>query len=587
MMCKCKYLLAFLLTCIHLNLFAQQLVLEQHVRDQNKVSLSKIYLVYSDSVQLVQSLQSKYLQLLKEGYLSTGMDLSWKTKDTAVVLYSLGSKVQNIKFVVHATDSSSQFPELNSNHHPIDVQKVEYEILSYIKRNSEVGYPFSVIRTNTRMLSNDSLQMEIFIDKGKKVNFSRLYQKPKELLREKYLNYELDFHYQSVFDQSKLSQMEKKIRRLPYLDLDHSPRLLFFGSQAQVWLYLKKKPSNKLNVLLGLAKINSQSTQKYKLAGEAEVDLWNSLKLGEEIYLKYENLDPATSQFYSFFDFPYIQILPIGVAYYFKMIKNQENFLSLEHDGRVQHKFTGDLLLGMNYKFLQSFIIQADSSSIIQSGRLPDQLDFVQRLGGFFAKQNLLDDIRYPGEGWKWNFGLQLGRKNYTLPLALNKYLEENVQLMQELDSLQQNKWNIVADISGEYFHPLYKIFVSRSAIKVKYHYSAQNLRSNELYREGGFNSIRGFNQGELWLQNYAWLSQEIRFKLDRKSFLQWFVDYMFAQTPLHSSLISRNYFGTGIGMQFGTMVGDFTFQFAWGKSGSQPLQWDAIKVHFGYSNFF
>jgi hemolysin activation/secretion protein len=116
--------------------------------------------------------------------------------------------------------------------------------------------------------------------------------------------------------------------------------------------------------------------------------------------------------------------------------------------------------------------------------------------------------------------------------------------------------------------------------------YYAPEIYQNELFRFGGLNSLRGFNEEELFASTRVVGTLEYRFLLDRNSNVFVFYDQAFYEN--NAAIYSKdNPLGFGAGLSFGTNLGIFSISYALGKQQGNPILMRNGKIHFGYIAYF
>ena len=108
-------------------------------------------------------------------------------------------------------------------------------------------------------------------------------------------------------------------------------------------------------------------------------------------------------------------------------------------------------------------------------------------------------------------------------------------------------------------------------------------LLTNELYRLGGLNSIRGFNEKEFFAKNYLSSRIELRSFFEQGSYLYVFYDQLFYKRDA----LTDSPIGLGLGFALETRSGQFNFALASGNSNQQSISFDELRAHFGYTATF
>jgi hemolysin activation/secretion protein len=114
-------------------------------------------------------------------------------------------------------------------------------------------------------------------------------------------------------------------------------------------------------------------------------------------------------------------------------------------------------------------------------------------------------------------------------------------------------------------------------------------LLLNNLYRIGGLEILRGFNEESIYVSQYAVGTIELHYLLEQNSFFFLFYDQGWCRETLASSI---QYFyntpsGFGAGMNFQTKAGIFSLSYALGDGIGNPLNFSTGKINFGIVNYF
>jgi hemolysin activation/secretion protein len=106
---------------------------------------------------------------------------------------------------------------------------------------------------------------------------------------------------------------------------------------------------------------------------------------------------------------------------------------------------------------------------------------------------------------------------------------------------------------------------------------------NNELFRIGGANSIRGFNEQSFFTSNYTYFNLEYRYATSSRS-------YFYSITDIGRLLISSNFnnvIGLGGGYSFFTNNSQINFGIALGNNLSNKFQFRNPKVIINWRTFF
>ena len=228
-----------------------------------------------------------------------------------------------------------------------------------------------------------------------------------------------------------------------------------------------------------------------------------------------------------------------------------------------------------NFKF---FYELEDSRTIgnvpISVGTIPDFANVKTSYYGLGVSQNWLDDFFFPKNGLAWDVSGSIGNKK-LLDFALS-------------ESLEKTSIEIKSEASIEYYKRIKSGLGIYSGLFGAYMQN-DNLFLNELFRLGGINSLRGFQENRFYASEYILGKVEGRFYLEEKSYLLAFVDYGFYNTKISGSKPAHNGapMGAGVGLTLSTNTGIFSFVYAVGREGSNPLIFSNSVVNFGLTTTF
>jgi hemolysin activation/secretion protein len=116
---------------------------------------------------------------------------------------------------------------------------------------------------------------------------------------------------------------------------------------------------------------------------------------------------------------------------------------------------------------------------------------------------------------------------------------------------------------------------------------SGGNLLANELYRLGGFRSLRGFDEESIPVRWYHTGTVELRYLLGSLSYAALFADGGLVSRRATDGYVEDVPIGIGAGLNFQTKAGIFSLNYAVGRNSSSTFDFRAAKIHFGYVTVF
>ncbi|MEJ2004213.1 MAG: ShlB/FhaC/HecB family hemolysin secretion/activation protein [Cyclobacteriaceae bacterium] len=112
---------------------------------------------------------------------------------------------------------------------------------------------------------------------------------------------------------------------------------------------------------------------------------------------------------------------------------------------------------------------------------------------------------------------------------------------------------------------------------------NSDRLFQNDLYRLGGFRSVRGFNENQFFASQYLIYTLEWQLYFDESSNIMAFIDQSF----FRSNGITDNPTGVGVGLTLQTGGGLLQIAYAVGRTSDQGFDMRLSKFHFGYKAKF
>ena len=107
----------------------------------------------------------------------------------------------------------------------------------------------------------------------------------------------------------------------------------------------------------------------------------------------------------------------------------------------------------------------------------------------------------------------------------------------------------------------------------------------NELFRFGGINSIRGFEENSLSADLFAVLNTEYRYRLNSSLYVHSVLDAAYFENKIISA--KEKLFGFGFGFGLLTKAGLFKINYASGKFENQPFKFSDSKIHLSLNSTF
>lgn len=530
--------------------------------------------------------------LMKSGYIAASIDSSWVVGNTIFANVYLGEKVD--KFLLN-TDSLEKEIRINAAVLLRRVQARMYDsstftmlqnnILDYYGNN---GYPFASVYLDDVKIDMPVMKATIKVNKGMLYKIDSIRIVGKGNLNHRFLAAHLSIPDNSNYNNSRLEQIDKKLLELPYIQSVQPSDITMLGTGAVVNLYLKQKKSNQIDFLIGFLP-NSIPGGKSQLTGDVKLDLKNALGNGENFLFKWQSLQPRSPRLNIGFDQPYILKSAFGINFLFDLYKRDSNYRQVNAqigtEFRLRDNQIGKLFLRVqNNSILQGAI---DTNQIRLTRMLPADADVTSISAGVayeLAKTNYKFNPRI---GSELIFNTSIGTKTIKVNNEIAQIKDPNFNFASLYDSISNKSYQLRMQLTGAHYFPVGKKAVVKAGLNSGWFASPVVFR-NELFLIGGFKLLRGFNEEAFFAKQYGVATIEYRYLTGRNSHLFTFIDLAAAQNRVQNISVNNQFMSAGVGIVNETKFGLLNLSFAAGKRNDVPFNIrEAVKLHFGYVNFF
>jgi len=369
-----------------------------------------------------------------------------------------------------------------------------------------------------------------------------------------FLKYYSGIRIGKQFDQKKLLQQNELLNNLGFVSTSKAPEALFREDSTKVYLYLQKENNNQFDGILGFA--TNEETNKLELNGYLNLLLSNNLNYGERLLINYKADGREQQNLEANLYMPFMFKTPVGVELGLKIFKRDSTFSTTEQLAKVHYQSHPTTRIFVGYRSHQS--------------------------------SNLLDEnlAGLPVEDYQARYfigGISYAAQQSSAFFPIKTFAELSLDLGdRETDLDKQDQFRIQAELYHQ-FRLNYKnrVFLRNTTGIL----SSDTYLTNELFRFGGINSIRGFSENSIDASLYTVLNTEYRYLLNANTYIHSVTDLAFFQnqtTDLESELFS---FGIGMGLQ--TRAGVLKFTIANGISDEQDFNFSTTKVHLSLSSRF
>jgi surface antigen Omp85-like protein len=523
----------------------------------------------ADSLRFQKIVKIEYLKLLRKGNVvasvkQTENDTLYQASISTGSIYRWGSF--NVDQIPEVLLSKTGFSKKQFDNTKIDVSRLSKLIVKIIEESDHNGYPFTTIKLDSVKLSDDHISANILYSSGQRIKYAAV-ELNKEFIKTGYLESYLKIRQGALFNSSQVDAIENKIDKLTYCKLEGLPKIRFENKSCKIALNISSIRANTVDAMLGLAP-NQLEEGKMLATGYVKLDLHNLFKSGKRITFNWQQFGVQSQMLNARYIHTNLFKSVINLQGEFNLFKQDTTFIN--RDFRIDIGYDiGDYIVNITSNFITSKLLSGTDINKVED---LDLIDFNAQYYGAEISKIKFDNIINPSRGWSSKAKFNVGSKTILNTSFVPNELYDSL----EKQSLQSNM-----SITSELALPISNIFIAYSKFELATIASNGKLFSNDLYRLGGINSLRGFNELEIYSSAYAMLQLEARLLLGENSRLFGFADWAYSRNEVLNN--KDNFLGIGAGLLLDTPSGVIQLVYAVGKSSKQLLSLTESKIHFGY----
>lgn len=563
---KKSSILLFIL-CLNLNfaLVGQNLSLKIYGNDAfedrviDSIGYQKIHNNYNSLSLETNAIQKRLFSL---GYIENNLSEIEKVNDTAfTVKMNLKKKYDTIYIYYSKNDINPEVlntisKDVNSDYFKIHINTVE-RTLQYINNAlSKKGYPFSKLKLSNISINNKGALKATLMSYSQKQQrlINKIKIKGYEKFSQSFIKYYLKIKPNQTFDKGTINRKTALLNNLKFAKQIKSPEVLFTPDSTELYLYIEKSKSNYFDGFLGFG--TNETNNKIQFNGYLNLSLINNLHYGESLSIEYKSTQNDQKLFKAAVSMPYFLKTPIGINLQLDIFKQDSSFtnvnqsVKLNYQVNTQHKLFG----GLKYTESNNLLNFDDGNSISD------------------YKSNYIT-VAYEYLKPQYN--------NTLFPINSNLFLESGFGTRKS-SNVNQKQTQLLAEAS--------KIFNLNEKNSIYLRFKGSSLISdtyfeNELFRFGGINSVRGFQENSILATAYGFLNTEYRLQLSPTIYVHSILDFASFQNKITG--INEKLFAYGFGLGILSNAGLLKLNYANGKTNNQTFKFSNSQIHISFQANF
>lgn len=507
---------------------------------------------FDNFLNLDKELNNLKAKLTRLGYIDTSIDSINKENDTLyrAQLY-LGKKINTIRISYDSTFDSKLLNFINhtkaDNHFELNINELETSLNTLNSKIAEQGDPFSTLQLiYISKQSSDLISAELKIVSNQKRLIDKIIVKGYEKFPQSYMRRFMKLRTGKPFNLNEIKDKVELLEDLRFASKIKDPEVLFTKDSTTLYLYVEKTRTNNFDGFLGFG--TNENTNKIEFDGYLDLRLMNNLNFGETLNLFYKSDEIDQQTFRVDADLPYLFGSPVGLQVGLNIFRKDTTFSNAKQYAKI------------NYQINAQHRIAAGITSTNSTNLLDNDTD-------------ILND--YSSNYYTFNY-------NYTKPQFYDLLFPINFWF--DFSSGFGDRENDLENQSQTIFNlDTYKIFNLNPKNSIYTRFNGAVLTSdsyldNELFRFGGINSIRGFEENSLVANMYGVLNTEYRYRLSNGIYIHSVLDAAYFENQITDT--KEKLFGFGFGLGLITNAGLFKLNYSSGKSENRQFRLSDSKVH-------
>ncbi|WP_405606837.1 hypothetical protein [Polaribacter sp. Asnod1-A03] len=491
--------------------------------------------------------------LKKEGYFTNQIDSIKKEDKQHIVYFSLSKKTEEAIIRVK-NDYIPLFKEtgyeISKNRLIISTDKIENILSKLTSILDNQGQSFSTVQLENIFIEDNKLFADLNIKQSTKRTIQKVTIKDYEDFPKSYLKNYFNIKNNTVFSKNKIEEISELSKNLEFVREIKKPEALFTKDSTSLYIYLKKRQNNSFDGILNFA---SQEEGEITFNGNANLKLVNTLNKGEEFSILWNSIEKERQELQINIKTPYIFNSKISPEISFNIYKQDSSYINSSFESKLKYNINNNLKLGFSY-------ISESSENLTSKNLTTNYESFTSNFFGLnFSYTKHKNDLFF----------------NKKFHLTINPFLGKRTTNKNSSNQLKiKTISSYILDINN------------RSSIYIKneigYLFSESYL-TNELFRIGGANSIRGYTEQSIFTNKFSYINLEYRYLTSKKSYLYSISDI--GQAKINNS--NQFFLGLGLGYLFTTNNSQINLSIITSKNNSESVDLKNIKLLIRWKNFF
>ena len=520
------YIYILFLSCFSHHILGQEneLILVTNDTIQNKI-VSEIYYTkkHPQKKDILDEINRILQQVKKRGFFTARIDSISKADKTFSAHINLGKRTNKIIIInkLKPEERTKLYGASQSSESAIDSIKIktnEFDEFTnqLLKKIDKLGKSFSEISYINPIMKNDTLIIELTISDSSNRKIDKVIVRGYNAFPEKFISNYFLINTKTVFSKQKLKNVSTLTNRLDFIKENKAPEVLFKKDSTHLYLFFDKLGTSSFD---GIVNFSSKENGKgLLLNGNLDLKLNNTFNSGEKFEIIWNKVSDEKTDFKINSYVPYLFNSKFSTTLEFNLYRQDSTFIN------TNFKLNTDY--SINQRSHASVLYRSENSNYLLNTLSNEITSYSNYFIGLGYQMKKLSTSNLYDFNNGVNLNLIVGKRKTSL------------------ESINQLKLHFSAFANLQINNRGYLNIRNESGLL-----TSKNYLLNELFRIGGANSIRGYNEQSIFTNGYSYSNIEFRYSLDRSSYLYSITDvgaYKESTTKKNKKLI-----GIGAGYQF------------------------------------
>ena len=493
--------------------------------------------------------------LLRIGFIESQLLEKSKPNDSTFLFkLNIGKKTKSIHIYISKkySDIIAENYSIKNDTLQLPIESAEGFLNTTLKKLEVNGFSMAKVQLTNIQKLNTKLIADLVITKEIKRTVNDIVINGYEKFPESHKKNILRLYRNKIFNQKNLEKLYLDFEKFRFVKQSRYPEILFTKEATKIYVYLDKTKPNTFDGFVGFT---NNETKKVIFSGYLDLALNNILNSGEKLNFYWKSDGQNQKTFNLSVELPYIFKSPLGVKAEINIFKQDSTFQNAKTAFNLGYYFNYNTRLYIGYQSTESSDIQNINStnlSDFNNSFTTTSFEFIDfKIDDFLFPEKTKLDI-------KFGIGSRQSKQSSDEQLLGSLNFHHNIYL---------NQKNIINLKSHNFY------LQSNSYIV------------NELYRFGGINSFRGFNENSLQGNFFSSLLSEYRYILAPNLYVHTIIDYGYTQDKTAQS--NNNLLGLGLGFGLLSKNGLFNFVYANGNNNNQTIKATNSIIHISFKAVF